>query len=311
MMAVLAISHAADAQTQSGTPMPPVASAPSGTPAPGAAPAGQGAITPLPPLPNVGEEAFERTKQDMAPLTPAQIREFNRIVDETERAASTPVRFVPKEVSSSVMVSLQPGETPPVVRLFPNHVTTLVFLDQVGNPLPIRNIDLGAPDWFNKTWEPKEDGTTNFFTLSPKTAYARGNVNVTLESVAAPVSVSLVTGQREVDYRVDVRVRGVAVAGVSKRSGLPSEIDPVNLSMLGGQAPAGAITLATDQPAVRAWSMGSRFFVRTPPATTLLSPAYTSVAKGPDGTAVYTIPPTPVVVMLSGQDQLFVKLSGY
>lgn len=276
-----------------------------------AAPTGQGAAVPLPPLPPVGEEAYDRVKDSMAPLTPAQIREFGRVIDDTERAASTPARFVPKEVSSSVVVSLQPGTTPPVVRLFANHVTTVVFLDQVGNPLSIRAVDLGAPGSFMLTWQPRDDGTTNFFSLSPKSLYARGNVAVTLENVPAPVTLTLVTGQREVDFRVDVRVRGVAIAGVSKSNGLPPDIDPVNLSMLSGQAPEGSTPLSTDHPSVRAWSLGSRFFVRTPPATTLLSPAYTSVAKGPDGTAVYTIPPTPVVVVLSGQEQLFVKLSGY
>jgi intracellular multiplication protein IcmK len=307
-LAFLGALLAAPASAQQSAPIP-TESSPAPT-APAAA-AGQGAPVPLPPLPPIEEEAYDRVKDTVAPLSPAQIREFNRVIDETEKAAATPARFVPKEVSSSVVVSLQPGVTPPVVRLFANHVTTVVFMDQVGNPLNIRAVDLGAPNSFQLTWQPKDDGTTSFFSLSPKSLYARGNVAVTLDGVPAPVTLTLVTGQREVDFRVDVRVRGVAIAGVSTSNGLPPEVDPINLAMLGGQAPDGATALTSDQPSVRAWSIGSRFFVRTPPAATLLSPAYTSVAKGPDGTAVYTIPPTPVVVVLSGQEQLFVKLSGY
>lgn len=271
----------------------------------------QGGVTPLPPLPPVGEEAFQRTIDNIAPLTPEQIREFQKRLDATERAAAAPIRFVPKEVSSSVTVSLQPGSTPPVVRLAANRVTTLVFMDQVGNPLNVRAIDPGAPDRFTVKWQPKDDGTINFFTISPKTRYGDGNIAVTLDGVAAPVTLTLVSGQREVDFRVDVRVRGVALAGVSRSTGLPSQVDPVNLAMLGGQAPEGSKSLTTSQASVSAWSMGTRFFVRVPPTATLLSPAYTSVTKGPDGTSVYTIPPTPVVVVLSGQEQQFVTLSGY
>ena len=298
-----------DAAPQPVTPQPSAASA-SSAPSPGPA-TGQGAPIPLPPLPPVGDEAFNRVLDSMAPLTPAQIRQFSQTIDDTERAAGAPARHVPKEVSSSVTTSLLPGITPPVVRLSANHVTTVVFLDQVGNPLSIRAVDLGAPASFSLTWQPKSDGTTNFLSLSPRSLYARGNVAVTLEGVPAPITLSLVSGQREVDFRVDVRVRGVTVGGAVTSSGLPGHVDPVNLSMLSGQAPVGGTALVTDQPSVQAWSDGSRFFIRTPPATSLLSPAYTAVMKGPDGSAVYTIPPTPVVVVLSGQDQQFVRLSGY
>lgn len=297
---------AAQAQSDT-TPMPatgPAATTAASTPAPPPP-------VPLPPLPPVGDEAFSRVLDNMAPLTPAQIREFSRVIDDTERAAGTPPRYVPKEVSSSVTTSLLPGITPPVVRLSSNHVTTVVFLDQVGNPLSIRAVDLGAPASFTLTWQPKDDGTTNFMSLSPRSLYARGNVAVTLEGVPAPVTLTLVSGQREVDFRVDVRVRGVTVGGVATSAGLPGHVDPVNLSMLSGQAPVGGTALTTDQPTVQAWSDGSWFFIRTPPAATLLSPAYTAVMKGPDGSAVYKIPPTPVVVVLSGQDQQFVRLSGY
>lgn len=274
--------------------------------------AGQGSeIPPLPPLPPVGQEAYERVRDEAAPMTAAQIRDFNRVIDDTERAASMPARFVPKEVSSSVVASLQPGATPPVVRLFANHVTTVVFMDQVGNPLNIRAVDQGAPNNFQLTWQPREDGGTSFFSLSPRNLYARGNVAVTLDGVSAPVTLTLVSGQREVDFRVDVRVRGVAVAGVTQSSGLPPGTDPTSLAMLGGQAPDGARPLVTSQPSVLAWMLGQRFYVRTPPASTLLSPAYTSVVKGPDGSGVYEIPPTPVVVVLSGQDRALVTLSGY
>lgn len=275
------------------------------------APAEDKSLPPLPPLPPVGQEAFDQVKQDAAPLSPSQIRELNRIVDDTERAASAPARFVPKEVSSSVFVSLQAGTTPPVVRLFANHVTTIVFLDQLGNPLSVRAVDLGAPNYFTVTWQQQADGGTHFFTISPKTLYASGNVAITLDGVPAPITLTLVSGQREVDYRVDVRVRGIAINGLASASDLPSAVDATGLAMLGGFAPDGARTLTSNVANIQAWQLGQRFYVRLPSQYALLSPAYLGVTKGPDGTGVYEIPPTPVLAVLAGHEQSFVTLSGY
>jgi intracellular multiplication protein IcmK len=270
-----------------------------------------GAIPPLPPLPDVNQEAFRRVQQDAGPLTEAQIQKLGRMLDATERAAAEPPRFTPKAVSSGVVASLAPGATPPVARLFVNHVTTVVFLDQLGNPLSVRAVDLGAPDSFTMTYAPQADGTTNYVSLSPKSIYATGNIVVTLEGVSAPVSLTLISGQREVDYRVDVRVKGITAKGAVSMSGLPSTLDPGALTMLGGLTPADAKQLSTDSTSVPVWAKGQLFYVRTPAGAELLSPAYIGMARAPDGSTVYEIPPTPVVVVRAGSDRSYVKISGY
>ncbi|MBB3923901.1 DotH/IcmK family type IV secretion protein [Xanthomonas arboricola] len=270
-----------------------------------------GAIPPLPPLPDVNQEAFKRVRQDAGPLTEAQIQQVGRMLDDAERAAAEPPRFTPRAVSSGVVASLAPGATPPVARLFVNHVTTIVFLDQLGNPLSVRAVDLGAPNSFTMTWTKQADGSTNYVSLSPKSIYATGNIMVTLEGVGAPVSLTLISGQREVDYRVDVRVKGITAKGVVSVSGLPSTLDPAAMTMLGGLTPSDAKQLSTDSVSVPVWSKGQLFYVRTPAGAEMLSPAYIGMAKAPDGSTVYEIPPTPVIVVRSGGDRTYVNISGY
>ncbi len=268
-------------------------------------------IPPLPPLPPVEQEAFKRVREEAAPLTPGQIRTMGRVIDDAERAAATPPRFVPKVVSSAVSISMQPGATPPVARLAANYVTTLVFMDQLGSPLRVKSVDLGSPKGFNMTWDQSSESGTNFVSLSPTSLYPSGNVSVVLEGVPVPVTLTLVTGQREVDDRVDVRVRGVVSGAIRVSGTLPQGISKTAQDMLGGVAPSGTTMLTTTRQDVQAWYVGQRFYVRAPAGATVLSPACIEIAHGPDGSTVCSIPPIPVVSLLVGRDQVNVMLSGY
>jgi intracellular multiplication protein IcmK len=262
----------------------------------------------LPKLPNVGQASFQAVVDQVAPLTPEQIKALRKKIDDSERAAATLPRFVPKPVSSPVTVSLMPGETPPVVRLFANYVTNILFVDSVGNPLIVTDVDVGGAASFTVTYDQKaKDDGSNLVKISPQSDYASGNISVSLDGVRSPVTLTLVSGQREVDYRVDVRVRGVGRIGPA--SSLPSSSNPIMVNMLEGLAPDGAKTLTTSTSEVQAWEVNGHFYVRT--SYSLLSPAYLSEMKSADGGAVYEIAPTPVIVALSGGNTVQINISGY
>lgn len=269
---------------------------------------GQMAIPALPPLPDINEAAYQQAVEQAAPLTPAQIKNLRLQVDDTERAAAALPRFFPKIVTNSVTVSLSPGATPQVVRLFSGFVTTLMVVDQAGNPLIVKTVDIGGGDKdFTVTWEKDaEKSGSNYVKISPKSPYAFGNVSITLVDVNVPISLTLVSGQREVDDRVDVRVQGI---GNIATAALPKGVVPAILTMLSGFGPDGAKLLTSSNTEVMAWEYKDKFFVRTNYA--LLSPAYLSMQRSPDGIAVYEIPRTPVVVALSNGIPLNVSLSGY
>lgn len=266
------------------------------------------AIPALPPLPDINEAAYQQAVEQAAPLTPAQIKNLRLQVDDTERAAAALPRFFPKIVTNSVTVSLSPGATPQVVRLFSGFVTTLMVVDQAGNPLIVKTVDIGGGDKdFTVTWEKDaEKSGSNYVKISPKSPYAFGNVSITLVDVNVPISLTLVSGQREVDDRVDVRVQGI---GNIATAALPKGVVPAILTMLSGFGPDGAKLLTSSNTEVMAWEYKDKFFVRTNYA--LLSPAYLSMQRSPDGIAVYEIPRTPVVVALSNGTPLNVSLSGY
>lgn len=284
---------AESASTPSGGQIPPP-----GTPIPN-----------LPKLPDVNSAAFKQVTEEAAPLSPEQIKALRRLVDDAERAAAAPPRFVPKPVSSAVTVSLMPGETPPVARLFANYVTNILFVDQAGSPLIVTDVDPGGAAAFTVTWSQAAKQGSNVIKLSPKSAYAMGNISISLEGVPSPVSLTLVSGQKEVDYRLDVRVKGVGVAARPTGAVLPAAANPAMQGMLEGVAPDGARTLTTSNGEVQAWEYRNRFYVRTNYA--LLSPAYMGMQRSADGTSVYEIPPTPVLIALVGGSTIQINLSGY
>lgn len=257
------------------------ASATASVPAPG-----------LPMLPDIDEAAFERIQKNAAPLSPDQIRALRRLIDDAERATSTQPRFTPKPVSTAVTANLAPGRQPPVVRLFDSYVTTILFVDAAGSPLAIITADLMKGGF---TAFDIESGS-NVLKISPVTPYATGNISVTLKGVSAPVVLTLVSGQREVDYRVDVRVTGGNVSARLATQGNGSiNTNQTMLEFLSGGIPEGARALVTDSADVQVWALNGRYYVRT--ALSLLSPAYTNPGKSSDGTSFYEIPPTPVLVI--------------
>ncbi|MGH8156549.1 MAG: DotH/IcmK family type IV secretion protein [Rhodanobacter sp.] len=290
-----------------------------GTPPNGAAPASSSTAplpapgTPvpvLPPLPDVGKTAFKGLEQDMMPLSPDEIRQLRQDMDATQRAASEPPRFVPDPVSSALVASLSPGATAPVVRLFPGYVTNLLFIDESGHALQIDDVDI--PDkakTFTVTWSNDPKNPSNVLTVSPNAMYAMGNVAVHLHAVQAPVSVMLVSGQRQVDTRADIRVAGVGASSVG--SGLSPSVDDSLQDYLDGMPPKVAKALTSSEQTVQIWSIGSHFIVRMNPALTLISPAYTGIKKSADGTTVYVIPPVAPLEVLSDGNPLSIQVSGY
>lgn len=273
----------------------------------GVPPPGQ-PIPNLPKLPSINQEAYRSVSEEASPLTPEQIRALRKMVDEAERAAAAPPRFVPKPVSTSVTALLTPGATPPVIRLSSNFVTSILFLDQSGNPLNVIDVTPGGADAFTITWS-QTPKFTNKVDISPKSTYANGNVSVLVEGTNTPISLTLVSGQREVDYRVDVRVKGRFASGSAGSSDLPDGANPTMLTLLDGVAPDGARPLASSNSDVQAWDYRNRFYIRT--GLTLLSPAYITTMRSADGTAVYEIPPTSALVVLGGGITTQVNLSGY
>lgn len=148
--------------------------------------------------------AFEGVAEQLFPLSPEEIIRLKQMYHTSEYATESPAGTPPKPTATSQFVNLSPGSTPPVIRLAQGFVSSLVFLDSTGAPWPISAYDLGDPSAFNIQW----DKTSNTLMIQSTKLYTYGNLAVRLRGLNTPVMLTLIPGQKAVDYRVDLRIQG-------------------------------------------------------------------------------------------------------
>ncbi|PHQ79550.1 MAG: type IV secretion protein IcmK [Coxiella sp. (in: Bacteria)] len=239
---------------------------------------------------SMSQQAFANTVRSMMPLTPDQIRTLRQLFNNSQRAAADYPGTPPKPTSSSVVVNLSPGATPPIIRLRSGFVTSLVFLDSTGEPWPIQAYDIGDPNSFNIQWNQKG----NTLLVQSSSAYKSGNLAVMLKGQDTPVMVTLMPGQNAVDYRVDLRVPGLGPNASATVSSLPDVANPQLLDFLNGVPPNGAKEVQVQGGPCQAWESAGHLYLRT--QLTVLSPSWLASMSSPDGTHVYEIMKSPVVL---------------
>lgn len=249
------------------------------------------------------DQAFKQLSDKIAPLTPEQIMQLRKDQDNAQRAVATFPNTPPRPVSSTLIVDLSPGITPPIIRLAAGFVTSIVFLDVTGQAWPIADFNLGNPKNFNIQWDKK----TNTMFIQSTTAYNTGNLAIRLATLDTPITLSLVSGQREVDYRIDLQVngRGPNALPALVGDGLPAAVNFNLLSVLDGVPPPGSTELDVCAAFGRAWiSSQGKLIFRT--KLTVLSPAWAATVSSADGTHVYEMAPTPLI--LASQDGKTIKI---
>jgi len=231
------------------------------------------------------KEAFEAMMKQSVPLTPQQVVKLRQLIDSSQRAAAIPANVPPKPVSSTIMVNLAPGATPPAIRLAQGYITSLVFVDSTGSPWPIASFDIGDPRKINPQW----DGKSNILLLQAILPYGDSDLIIRLKDLPTPVTLQLVAGQKVVDYRTDIHVSGIGPnsKGVPKGTSLPGSANQLLLGVLDGIAPAGSKTLTVAGGESMAWLLGDKMYVRT--RFTLLSPGWIGRMVSPDGMNAYEI----------------------
>ncbi|MDF1826795.1 MAG: DotH/IcmK family type IV secretion protein [Legionellaceae bacterium] len=241
----------------------------------------------------IDDMAFREVRKQMFPLSPDQTIEVKKWYESDEYAKASSASTPPKPTATSQMVDLSPGSTPPVIRLSQGFVSSLVFLDSTGAPWPISAYDLGDPSAFNIQW----DRVSNTLMIQASKLYNYGNLAVRLRGLNTPVMLTLIPGQKAVDYRVDLRVQGngpnakQAPMGVS----LPSSASDVLLHVLDGVPPSGSSRLTVSGGDAQAWLLNGKMFVRT--SLTILSPGWLGSMTSADGTHAYEMHKSPVLLV--------------
>lgn len=256
--------------------------------------------------PSLREEAFRQLLNKTSPLTPEQIKALRKQKDKTEHAIAAHPTTPPIPVSSTLTVDLSPGVIPPVIRLAAGFVTSLVFVDNSGQPWPITDYSLGNPNSFNIQWDKK----TNALFIQSVTTYSSANLAVRLEGLDTPIMLSLVSGQKYVDFRVDLQVQGRGPNALIPlaNNDLP-RTSPTLLNVLDGIPPPDSQELEVTGGYGRAWLSKGKLILRT--QLTVLSPAWSSVISSPDGTRVYELMQTPLILASKNGRTIELRLKGF
>lgn len=250
--------------------------------------------------------AFNVMMQQNMPLTPQQVIQLRQQIDLSQRAAAVSPNIPPKPVSSTIMVNLAPGTTPPAIRLAQGYVTSLVFVDSTGTPWPIATFDIGNPKALNIQW----DGKSNILLLQAISPYTTGDIVVRLQGLPTPITLELVAGQRVVDYRADIHVSGIGpnTKEVPIGTNLPNSANQLLLGVLDGVAPAGSRQLTVIGADSQAWLLGDKIYLRS--RLTLLSPGWIGKMVSPDGMQAYELPKTSSVLVSRYGEPVELKIEG-
>lgn len=250
--------------------------------------------------------AFNAMLQQNMPLTPQQVIMLRQRIDLAQRAAAVPANIPPKPVSSTLMINLAPGTTPPAIRLATGYVSSLVFVDSTGAPWPIASFDIGNPKAVNMQW----DGKGNILMIQASAPYSNGNIVVRLVGLPTPVTLELVTGQPVVDYRADIHVAGFGpnAKDIDVGTDLPANATQLLLGVLDGIAPAGSRQVNVIGADAMAWTLGDKMYLRT--HLTVLSPGWFGTMMSPDGTRAYELPKTSTILVSKFGEPAEIKIEG-
>ncbi|MDR1057204.1 MAG: DotH/IcmK family type IV secretion protein [Coxiellaceae bacterium] len=249
--------------------------------------------------PNLYDEAFSSVVNQLLPMSPPQIAKLREVFAESQQAAAIPPGIPSRPTSTSLLVDQSVGASPPVIRLGPGIITSLVFVDGTGQPWPIEAYNIGDPTAANIQWNRKN----NILFVQSATFYKRFNLAVILRDLPTPVMITLISGQAAVDYRVDLRVPGFGPNAVFVQSGIPESANPILLDVLNGIPPRKSKTLRVSGGDCQAWLLNKKLYLRT--RLNIISPGWQSIMSSIDGTHAYQLQPAPVILALKNdQDKI-------
>lgn len=255
---------------------------------------------------DINSAAFDAMVQNALPMTPEQIQKLRSLYMSSQFSAANSPNTPPRPTATSTFVDLSPGATPPVVRLAQGFVTSLVFVDSTGGAWPIESYDIGNPSAFNIQW----DKTSNTLMIQSTVLYTYGNLAVKLRGLNTPVMITLIPGQKAVDYRVDLRIQGFGPnAKAFSGNSLPESTSSDLLSVLDGVPPAGSHNLSVDGGDCQAWLSGDKMYVRT--RLSVLSPGWSATLSSADGMHAYEMQPAPMLLVSQNGQVVQLKVKGF
>ena len=251
----------------------------------------------------IRKRAFDAAITGLLPLNPDEIRDLLSRFDKVQQAVETPIYPYPKPEIVAQTLSLDPGSTPPEIKVAAGHVTNINILDSSGARFPVLDITW-AGDF--DVVQPGKDG--NIIKITPTSDFAYGNMAVTLPGLTTPVLFILKTHRDSVHYRFDATIPAVGPfteTPLIQQGGMTLSAGGDNTlgAVLDGVVPDSAQKLFVNGTDSRttAYRVAGMTYLRTP--LTLLSPGWSKSVKSADGMNVYALANAPVL-LLSDQGQM-------
>jgi len=242
------------------------------------------------------DTAFQATLNGTFPLKPDEILELLDRYREVREATEGRIGGAPKTDITLQSVSLDPGQTPPIIKLSPGYVTTLNIVDLTGRPWPVRDVSWGG----NFEIIQPEAGE-HVIRISPLKAHEVGNLSIQLLELDTPVIFSLQTQLETVDVRFDAQIPEYgpnADTPIIENTSVQTTAGNEDIiKVLDGVPTVGAkkLDLTGVDGRTSAYDVGGQIYVRTP--LSLLSPGWNSSITSADGTTVYSINKSPVLLL--------------
>lgn len=232
-------------------------------------------------------EGFNEAIEESFPMTPDMIRRYRKIFDENQRALLE--REEPTARVDAGFISLEPGETPPVLTVASGIASVIGFYDVTGQPWPITQYVVGSGDDFQVI---QLGENANNLAITPLTRVGFTNLVVVLKDEPKPVVMRVGISEEAAHYRHDIQIMSQgpnAKVNTAVSDGSVTEAgDETLLSFLAGvNIPSDARRVSVQGVDARAWILGERVYVRS--KHPLMWPAHSSALSGPDGVRVYEI----------------------
>jgi len=245
-------------------------------------------------------KAFNSALQGVFPLSPEQIKQVMQRMSESQEAGRAPPAPEPKPTVKVENVSLEPGVTPPLIAVSVGYVTTVNILDVTGQPWQIQDVVVGG------NFKVTGPNDANVLRIIPQTRFGKGNISMRLVGLSTPVTFRVEAGGPEVYYRYDARIplSGPAAQQSLISHGFSGEAGNTTLlAVLDGMPPKDAkkMIISGADGRTRGYKINDQIYLRTPLA--LLSPGWDASVRSADGTNVYMLSDTPIL-MLSDNGQM-------
>jgi intracellular multiplication protein IcmK len=277
---------------QTGRDLAPEGAPPAAGSGPGA---GAQASAPMDPLTNGQDmnplriEGFNQSIEQIFPMTPEMIERYRAIYEEQQRAMLE--RPEPEALSTTGLVSLEPGEESPTIYVSPSVASVIGFYDATGAAWPINQFVVGDGEGFQTV---RLGENSNNLTISPSKRIGHTNIVALLQGEDKPVTLRIRVSETQVNYRHDIQVMRVGPNAELNNAVSPSHrtVEEAGSSLLlatlsGVNVSPDAVPVQVEGVDARGWFYEDTVFLRSRHA--LLSPSWTESMSGPDGVRVYRI----------------------